>query len=171
MGTVMKIPLKVLIRDLLLIAVSIGLLLLAHRLESGASTWRVPAALLAGVMLAVTGYLLHEWGHLLGALASRSVVHLPAGIGEVFLFRFDTGLNDNRQFLWMSLGGFLASGIVVYVYATQLSFTQLADQTALVLTILGVLATIVLEFPPAWRVLRGGPMPGGVAFVEGRRPA
>ncbi|HEY1077919.1 MAG TPA: hypothetical protein VGE51_14605 [Fontimonas sp.] len=165
----MKIPLKVLIRDLLLIAAAVALLVLAHRLEAQASAWRVPVSLLAGVMLAVTGYLLHEWGHLLGALASRSVVHIPDGIGDVFLFRFDTGLNDSRQFLWMSLGGFVASGIVIFVYVTQLSLVQLADQTALVLTVLGVIATIILEFPPAWRVLRGGPMPGGVAFVEGRR--
>ncbi|MDP9141502.1 MAG: hypothetical protein M3O62_12010 [Pseudomonadota bacterium] len=163
----MRIPMAVLFRDLLLIASSVGLLLLSHQLASAASAWHVPVALLAGVMLAVTGYLLHEWGHLLGALFSRSVVHLPDSIATVFLFRFDTGLNTNRQFLWMSIGGFIASGVVVYIYATQLSLDQLADQTALVLTALGVLATIIFEFPPAWRVLRGGEMPGGVAFVKG----
>lgn len=163
----MRIPYAVLLRDLLLIAVSIGLLLLAHDLEAGTSMLRVPVALLAGAMLAVTGYLLHEWGHLLGALFSRSVVQLPDGVTDVFLFRFDTGLNTSRQFLWMSLGGFVASGIVVYAYATRLSADRLADQTALVLTGLGVIATIILEFPPAWRVLRGGPMPGGAAFVDG----
>lgn len=164
----MRIPVNILIRDLLLVAVSIGLLVASHRLEADASAWRVPVSLLAGAMLAVTGYLLHEWGHLFGALLSRSVVHLPDRLDAVFLFRFDTGLNKSRQFLWMSLGGFVASGLVVYVYATRLALDRLADQTALVLTALGVLATIVLEFPPAWRVLRGGPMPGGVAFVESK---
>ncbi len=163
----MRLPVNVMIRDVLLIAGSVGLLLLSHRLDAAASAWHVPIALLAGVMLAVTGYLVHEWGHLLAALFSRSVVHLPDSIATVFLFRFDTGLNTNRQFLWMSVGGFIASGIVVYLYATQLSLDRLADQTALVLTALGVLATIILEFPPAWRVLRGGEMPGGVAFVKG----
>lgn len=166
----MRIPYAVLLRDLLLISASIGLLLFAHDLEAGTSMLRIPVALLAGVMLAVTGYLLHEWGHLLGALLSRSVVHLPDGVTDVFLFRFDTGLNTNRQFMWMSVGGFIASGIVVYVYATELALDRLADQTALALTAAGVIATIILEFPPAWRVLRGGAMPGGVAFVESKTP-
>ncbi len=165
----MRVPINVLVRDVLLIAAAMALLLLSHRLDAAGSAARIPVALLAGTMLAVTGYLLHEWGHLLTALFSRSVVHLPDSIATVFLFRFDTGLNTNRQFLWMSVGGFIASGIVVYLYATRLSLDHLADQTALVLTALGVLATIVLEFPPAWRVLRGGEMPGGVAFVQGRR--
>ncbi len=167
MSTHSRFPFNVLVRDLLLIASSIGLLLLSHQLDAAGSGWRVPLSLLAGMMLAVTGYLLHEWGHLLAALISRSVVHLPDSIATVFLFRFDTGLNTNRQFLWMSVGGFIASGLVVYVYATQLSLDRLADQTALLLTALGVVATIILEFPPAWRVLRGGEMPGGVAFVKG----
>ena len=67
----MRIPYAVLVRDVLLIAASFGLLLLAHRLEAAASMLRAPVSLLAGAMLAVTGYLLHEWGHLLGALISR----------------------------------------------------------------------------------------------------
>ena len=44
--------------------------------------------------------------------------------------------------------------------------TRIADigQVALGITLLGVLATVVLEFPPAWKVLRGGPLPRGVAY-------
>lgn len=167
----MKLPAKILVRDAALVAVALILLVLSHRIEATSSPLRIPLALLAGAMLTIAGYLVHEWGHLLGALASRSVVHLPDTVTALFLFRFDTGLNDRRQFLWMSAGGFIASIAVVAVFATTLSMDFVADRVALGLTALGVLATFVLEIPPAWRVLRGAALPQqGPAFVVGAPP-
>lgn len=167
----MRLPAKTLLRDLALIVLAVTLLLLSHRVEATASPLRIPLALLAGTMLTVVGYLVHEWGHLLGALASRSVVHLPDTVATLFLFKFDTGRNDRRQFLWMSAGGFVASAAVVVLFAAVLSTDFVADRVALGLTGLGVLATFVLEIPPAWRVLRGAALPQqGPAFVVGGRP-
>lgn len=167
----MRLPLNVLLRDLALVAAAVALLVASRSLEGGLSPLRVPVALIAGAMLALVGYLVHEWGHLIAALASRSVVHLPDRIAAVFLFRFDTGVNDRRQFVWMSMGGFVASALVVLLYAAVLSSGALADRVALGLTALGVLATLVLEVPTAWRVLRGGALPEGAAFVRGDRSA
>ena len=168
----MKLPAKILLRDLALIVLAVTLLALSHRVEASASPLRIPLALLAGAMLTVAGYLVHEWGHLLGALMSRSVVHLPETVATLFLFKFDTGRNDRRQFLWMSAGGFIASIAVVAVFAATLSTDFVADRVALGLTGLGVLATFVLEIPPAWRVLRGAALPQqGPAFVVGTPPA
>lgn len=162
---------RLVLRDSALLLLTLALWASSHHLDSIASPMAVPLALVAGGMIAVSGYLLHEWGHLLGALAGRSVVELPTSMGYLFLFKFDTGLNNRRQFLLMSGGGFLASGLMVWALFGTLSFTALADQIGLVLTVLGVLATIVLEFPPAWRVLRGQSLPQqGPAFINGAVP-
>ncbi|MES0874661.1 hypothetical protein [Sinimarinibacterium thermocellulolyticum] len=167
----MKLPLKLLLRDLLIIAAAIVVREASHGLEASGSAAHWPLALVAGALLALAGYLVHEWGHLLGALASRSRVELPDTVAAVFLFKFDVGANDRRQFLWMSAGGFAASAIVVALSLALLSFDRLADGIALVLTGLGVLATAVLELPPAWRVLRGAGLPQqGPAFV-GTKPS
>jgi hypothetical protein len=168
----MQIPVKMLLRDVCVAILAVVALLASHTLEGGDYAARWPLAALAGVLLALTGYLVHEWGHLLGALAVRSRVELPASIAAVFLFKFDTGANDRRQFLWMSAGGFIASAVVVALYVGLLSPDRLADRIALGLTVLGVLATAVLELPPAWRVLRGAELPRqGPAFVDSRPSA
>jgi hypothetical protein len=75
--------------------------------------WRIDAAVrggggewitatLAGALTAICGYLFHEWGHLAGALASKSRVRLPERASEIFLFNFDVDRNDSRQFTTMS---------------------------------------------------------------------
>lgn len=154
------------LRDLLLVTTTS---LLWHlTLGAGSDT---PGAMalhgLTGLMTVLLGYLLHEWGHLAGAWISRSVVHLPQGaLSSPFLFRFDTGRNNRRQFLAMSAGGFIVSGLVVIVLMLALPMHLLASRIAMSLTLLGVLATFILEIPPAWLVYRGGEMPGGAAFVN-----
>ncbi len=143
---------------------------LSLSLEAAQSPFTIPVSLLGGVMIALCGYLLHEWGHLIGALISGSRVELPDRVSAVFLFKFDTGLNSRSQFLSMSVGGFIASGIVVAALFSLLSFDLWVNLTALALTVLGVLATAILELPPAWRVYRGAALPQeGVAFVDGRK--
>jgi hypothetical protein len=167
----MQIPTTLLIRDLAVLAVTMWLWILARHLEALQSLLTVPAALIGGVMIALCGYLAHEWGHLLGALFSRSRVELPQRLDAVFLFKFDTGLNSREQFLSMSMGGFIASALVVLLLVSKLSFSYWVDLIALILTALGVLATAVLELPPAWRVYRGAALPQqGPAFVDGRKP-
>lgn len=159
-----QIPVPLLIRDLLLVAVTLGLWGWTRQLGDGGAL-AVAVAIGAGVMTAVSGYLFHEWGHLVGARAAHAVVELPSTPAAVFLFKFDVVRNSRRQFLWMSMGGFIASGIIVAFLLAVLSFDRLADQVAIGLTAAGVLATFILEFPPAWRVWRGGDLPTGVAFV------
>jgi hypothetical protein len=167
----MRLPLHMLLRDLVVAALAVAALLSSHGLEGSGSPAHWPLALVAGLLLALSGYLVHEWGHLLGALVARSRVELPRSIAAVFLFKFDTGANDRRQFLWMSAGGFIASAIIVALYLGLLSFDRLADRIALGLTLLGVLATAILELPPAWRVLRGADLPQqGPAFVRSTTP-
>jgi hypothetical protein len=132
---------------------------------AGLNSW-VSIPLQVGVALLTTlvGFLVHEWGHLLGALAYRGKVHAPHRWYELFLFHFDGRGNNARQFIAMSVGGFIASGLVVAVLVTALPLGTLAGLLALVFGGLGVLATFVLEFPTTWRVMRGGPLPSGFVY-------
>jgi hypothetical protein len=116
-------------------------------------------------LTAICGYLFHEWGHLAGALASKSRVRLPERTSEIFLFNFDVDRNDARQFTTMSSGGFMASALAITFLFLVLPAGVLATKISLALVALGIAATAVLELPPFFRVLRGGPMPRGAAFV------
>lgn len=159
-------PWHMLVRDALLLGVCLALLAASHAMQDAARDGWVPLAWLAGLLLPLCGYLVHEWGHLLGCVLGRSVVHLPPTPMALLLFRFDTGRNSRRQFLLMFWGGFVASVAIVALYASVLDARYLADRIALWLTALGVLATFVLEIPEGWRVYRGAALPRGRAFVN-----
>ena len=151
--------LKLALRDIAFISVTVLLWLLSWRLDAQISAWHLPVAILAGLMIPVCGFLAHEWGHLFGAWAGQAKVHMPASVLTIFLFDYKPAENSREQFLSVSYGGFIASGLVVALLLVVLSFDRLADQIALGLTLLGVIATFVLEIPPAWRVFKGGPLP------------
>jgi hypothetical protein len=155
----MPMTLKLAVRDLALLLVTVLLWLASQRLDTQASAWTVPVSILAGFMIPVCGFLAHEWGHLIGAWTRRSTVHMPRSVFTIFLFDYKPAENNREQFLSVSYGGFIASGLVVALLLVTLSFDRLADQIALALTLLGVIATFVLEIPPAWRVFKGGPLP------------
>lgn len=162
------IPLRHALRDALLLGVTLGLWRWDASLRAqSASLLTVGVALLAGAMTALCGYLAHEWGHLAGAWAGGSRVHLPARASDVFLFRFDSDRNTRAQFLIMSLGGFLASGLAIAILLWVLPLGTLAARVAMGLVVAGVVATVILEFPPAWRVARGEAIPTGAAYRSG----
>lgn len=146
----------------------LALTLVAWRLDAsargGTAEWLT--APIAGTLTAICGYLFHEWGHLAAALASKSEVRLPERATEIFLFNFDVDRNDARQFTTMSCGGFAASAIAIVFLLAVLPPGALATRISLLLVVLGIVATAVLELPPFFRVLRGGPMPRGVAYVS-----
>jgi hypothetical protein len=124
-----------------------------------------------GLMTVVVGYLIHEWGHLVGCWMRGSAVRMPDRITAVFLFNFDVQRNDRAQFNAMAMGGFLASIVFVVVLLAFVPLHTLAGKIAVVLTILGVIATFILEVPTAWRVFRGAPIPQqGPAFVANGEP-
>jgi len=156
--------LRVLKRDLAIGAATALLWLLDGALRGGG--WGAEMlGVLAGVATAACGYLAHEWGHLGGALLARSAVALPENAATLFLFRFDSVRNSRGQLLCMSFGGFAASAVVVALVLTGAPLDATSGRVAAALTLLGVLATAVLEFPVAWQVARGGPLPRGAAFT------
>lgn len=163
-----RVPWAVAGRDLALGAGTLALWALDGHLRAHDGAVATAVAIAAGVATALCGYLLHEWGHLAGAWLAGAVVHPAQKAGSVFLFRFDSDLNGRREFLRMSWGGFVASGVVVAALLWLLPLGTLAGKVALGLVGLGVVATLVLELPPAWRVARGAPLPTGAAFVSSR---
>ena len=157
--------LKFAVRDALLLVLCVLLWQFTLQQMAGLDRWlSIPLQLGAALLTTLVGFLVHEWGHLLGALAYRGKVHAPHRWYELFLFHFDGRSNNSRQFIAMSVGGFIASGIVVVVLLTWLPLDTLGGILALAFGALGVLATFVLEFPTTWRVMRGGPLPSGFVY-------
>lgn len=152
------------LRDAGIVALTLALWRVESGLRGEAGAGPVGVGVLAGTLTAVCGFLLHEWGHLLGARLGQAVVHPPPTPLSPFLFRFDSDRNGRGAFAAMSLGGFAASALGVAVLLAVLPRDALAGRVALALTGLGVVATAVLELPPFWRVLRGGPIPRGAAY-------
>jgi hypothetical protein len=128
--------------------------------------WVVP--ILTGVFTALVGFLLHEWAHLAGALATGSKVHYPNRVLAPLLFHFDTEENDRAQFLAMSYGGYVGSALGMIAILLFVPLGTLAGQTALGLAALGGIVTAVAEVPTTIRVFRGGSLPTGYAFVPPR---
>lgn len=164
----MRLPRRLIARDLGVIALALVAWWGSHVLHDAGSAYAWPAALAAGLLIPLAAFLVHEWGHLAGARASGARVVYAERIRSVFLFRFDVTRNDRRQFLAMSNGGFAASLLLLALLGTRLSVRYPGDAIALGLAALGVLATLVLEVPVAWRVWRGAALPSGAAFVSGR---
>jgi membrane-associated protease RseP (regulator of RpoE activity) len=123
---------------------------------------------LTGFFTALVGFLLHEWAHLAGALATGSKVHYPNRVLAPLLFHFDTEENDRAQFLAMSYGGYVGSAIGTLAILLFAPLDTLAGRTALGLAVVGGIVTAVAEVPTTVRVLRGGPLPTGYAFVPPR---
>lgn len=154
-----------LIRDGLLLALC---LTLWHWLPPGKPSGAGPIALhmATGLTTVVIGFLLHEWGHLIGAWISGSAFVLPASpIETPFLFRFNNVRNSRGQFCTMSLGGFASSLLFVAALLALLP-GGLASLIALGLTGLGVLAVLATEVPGLVKVMRGAPIPGGAVYVS-----
>jgi hypothetical protein len=160
----MTLPYKHALRDLFIVLATLLLWWADSGLRSQGGALALLVAVLVAAMTAYCGYLAHEWGHLLGALSAGSVVHLPQRLFSVFLFQFDSDRNGRRQFLRMSMGGFLASGITLAFLLAVLPLNARSGRITLVLVLLGVVATFVLELPVAWRVARGAPIPRGGAY-------
>lgn len=138
---------KLALRDIGILAAAALLYVLLAPLSAGAGMGSDVTGLVAGLAIGISVFLLHEWGHLLGALGSRSDVRLPARIGSVYLFSYDSQHNSRRQFLIMSLGGFAVTGIAVWAVYALLPDGQLATRVARGAVLFLALLTVVLEFP------------------------
>lgn len=138
---------KLLARDLSLIALAALAWPLASPLTAGTGALSDVVGVLLGLLLGLCALQIHEWGHLLGALATRSAVQPGTSLRAPFIFTFESRRNSRRQFLVMSFAGFAATALVVWIaYAllpSELLATRVARGAVVFLAFLGV----VLEVP------------------------
>jgi hypothetical protein len=159
--------LQLLLRDGVVVAGVLGLWILLRHGALAHGFGHVALSVVVALLTTVLGYLAHEWGHLLGAIAAGATFQLPATPFEsFFLFRFDRDRSSRPQFFAMALGGFAASILSVLLFVLLLPWGVLATWLALALVVAGVIATLVIEVPEFWGVWRGGPLPQGSAFVS-----
>lgn len=112
----------------------------------------------------VVTYLVHEWGHLGGAVFTGSTVYAPRPLFSVFLFHFDGHKNSRRQFVGMSVGGFVTSlGMLITLFAV-LPLETWPARITIALVAIGIVGTAYLEVPTAWRVHRGAALPSGPVY-------
>lgn len=148
-------------RDLAIVALMVVLVRFAWHEDAG-----VLLSLVAAAFVGLSGHLLHEWGHLAASLATGSKVAYPTRISAPLVFDFDVEANNRRQFLAMSLGGYLGSILGVVLIATCLPLELLVGKVSLALGLLGLVVSAVLEGPTTWRVLRGGDPPPALLTVS-----
>lgn len=147
---------KLLARDF---AIATGAVLL-WKLGSGFSGGQGPASDLTGVvvglLLGACSFVLHEWGHLLGALAARSRVRPAERLGSLFIFSFDSRRNSQRQFLALSIGGWVATAVAVWAAYALLPSHLLAAHVARGVALVSALLVVVIEVPlVAWSLWTG----------------
>jgi hypothetical protein len=162
-------PWHMLARDLAVVALTLAAWRADAALRADPGVLPLALGLLTGILTAISGYFVHEWGHLLAARASGAAVEYPKSLTSTFLFFFDVGRSDRRQFLAMSLGGFAASALSVPLLLAALPGGSLSSWTAYLLIVLGVVATVATELPLFFRVLRGAPLPRGFVYRDGAR--
>ncbi len=156
------------LRDLALALVAVALVVVDARLRAAGTTGTAAAVVgvAAGLFAALAGFLVHEWGHLLGAVAAGGTAHAPNRLSSAFLFYFDVCRSDRRAFLWMSYGGYLASAVAVPAVVVALPWESLSGKVATVSAALGMAVTLALEIPTTVRVARGGALPTGGVFAD-----
>ncbi len=150
---------KLALRDAAILALGVGLWRVGAHWSAGESMLADFSGVLLGVLVGVGGYLLHEWGHLAGALATRGHVELPQRLESVFLFSFDSKQNSLRQFLVMSFSGFAATALVVWAFYTFLPDGLLATRVARGVALFNAFLTVVLELPLVGYALLGRGLP------------
>lgn len=150
-------------RDLGILVVALAVWWAISDLSGGSSFVSDFTGVVAGVLLGISAYTLHEWGHLLAALAVGSVVRPTGRLASAFIFSFSARQNSLRQFVVMSLGGFAVTALLVWSFYTFLPDGLLATRVArgavLFLAFLGV----VLELPLFTVALLRRAVPAAVA--------
>jgi len=152
-----------LVRDLIVVAIALlGVWIDGSLAPDGPAG--IAFGVLVGALATWVGFLVHEWGHLVGTLVSGGQAHAPASLAAVFLFSFDVQTSTRRQFLAMSLGGSMATAAAVVPLALWIDTSRASGLVALVLSSIGIVVTIVRELPTTWSVARGGPLPTGGVY-------
>ena len=129
-----------------LLARDTAIALAALSLWAAADTWYLVSGL--GFALAISvldaifvGYILgalfHEWGHYTGAkLSGASAPRVKPKGTSLFRFNFDMAANTQRQFHWMSFGGWVSHWGLLAILVLAIPFDSIG-RIALVSSVFG----------------------------------
>ncbi len=146
---------KLAARDILILGMSFAAFVFLGPLSAGQGPLSDVSGVVVGVLLGVSVFLLHEWGHLIGALLMRSKVMAPARLSSVYVFSFDSKNNSRQQFLVMSVTGFLMTGVCLWAVYALLPEDQLATRVVRGIVLFLTSLTVFLEFPAViWACVR-----------------
>lgn len=157
------------LRDALIVAVALGLWWLAADSSLGSGPVADFTGFVAGLGLGTTGFVLHEWGHLLAAFATGSAVEANPRLGSPFIFSFDAERNSLAQFLVMSVGGFVVTAAIVYAFYVHLPDGLLASRIARGASLFLAFLGVALELPLVLVALYRRAVPAAVAVKPRRR--
>lgn len=139
--------LKFALRDLVIVAVATSAWWLFSPLTAASGPLGDALGVVIGVLLGMAAVQLHEWGHLLGALASGSKMQISSSLKAVFIYSFDSRANSKKQFAAMSVPGLVVTVLLVWVAYARLPDGELATHVARGLVVLLVFLGVVLELP------------------------
>ena len=151
-----------------LLARDTAIALAALSLWAAADTWYLVSGL--GFALAVSvldaifvGYILgalfHEWGHYTGAkISGASAPRVKSKGTSLFRFNFDMSANTQRQFHWMSFGGWVFHWGLLAILVLALPFDSIG-RIALVSSVFGFILYATFIETGILRKTRGGSDP------------
>lgn len=147
------------VRDGLLFVLAYLLWIVFARYSAGSGAIADFTGLLVGAFVALIAHLLHEWGHLLGALAAGSVMSPGKKFTSLFLFVYSSTANSKQQFLLMSMSGFVMTAVVAWIAFAGLPDDYLATHVVRGFSLIQVFLGVVIEMPLLVWALLGKQLP------------
>jgi len=105
------------------------------------------SGVVTGLLIGASGFVLHEWGHLLAAFAAGASARPNTHLKTSLLFSFDADHASLAQFLVMSVGGFAVTGFFLWLVYGFLPDGLLATRVARGVVLFQASLTVLLEFP------------------------
>ena len=156
-------------RDLVALGALLEMWLVSNRWQVGrGGVVATVLCVLASILLGLSwGYAAHEWGHLAGALLSKSRIRVHDHALSAKLFEFRPSENTRRQFLWMAWGGLVVLWAQAVGFALFLPWGSVGGVVGIGFSVLGAFFTTAIEGPIVLRVSRGGSLPADRSAESG----
>lgn len=138
---------KMFVRDLAIVGVAAALWWLLAGFSADVGPLADFSGVLVGMAIGLIPFVLHEWGHLVGAVASGSTVVPPTKLATPYLFSFDSKQNSRKQFLAMSFAGWAVSAAVAWAIYALLPGDLLATRVARGVVVLAIGLIVLIEVP------------------------
>lgn len=117
------------------------------------------AAIVLGAATAYCALQLHEWAHVGAGIRVRAPLHAARQWWHPFLYGLDQARCTREQFLAMSWPAFVATAFYLTAFLLWLPRDLLAGKVAFGIATIAASLTVLIEWPIAYRVWRGGSIP------------